>query len=315
MKIVITDAGTVTIKNDVIDLDVFEKYGELTRFETTAPSQTAERIKDADIVLCNKTVLGREELEGSSVKYIGLFATGYNNIDTVYCREHGIVVCNAGQYSTKAVAQQVFAFILNHASSLDRYSALAAGGGWIKDKYFSAYGMPTHELFEKTLGIVGYGAIGREVAKIAGAFGMNVLVYTRTVKDDGANYVSLDDLLKNSDYISVNVPLTSETKEMFGEAEFEKCMDGAYFINTARGGVVNESALRKALESGKLSGAAVDVVTSEPMTADCVLFGAPNITVTPHIAWTPVETRQRLIGIVCGNIDAWLAGTPVNVVS
>ena len=315
MKIVITDAGTVTIRNDVIDLDIFKKYGELTRFETTDQAQVARRIKDADIVLCNKTVLGRAELEGSSVKYIGLFATGYNNIDTVYCREHGIVVCNAGQYSTKAVAQQVFAFILNHASSLDRYSALVADGRWIKDKYFSAYGMPTHELFGKTLGVVGYGAIGREVAHIAEAFGMSVLVYTRTVRDDGANYVSLDDLLDNSDYISVNVPLTSETKEMFGDAEFEKCRDGAYFINTARGGVVNENALRKALESGKLSGAAADVVTIEPMSADCVLFGAPNMTLTPHIAWTPVETRQRLMEIVEANIAAWLAGAPVNVVS
>ena len=315
MKIVITDAGTVAVKNDVIDLDVFNKYGELTSFETTAPSQTAERIKDADIVLCNKTVLGRAELEGSAVKYIGLFATGYNNIDTVYCRERGIVVCNAGQYSTKAVAQQVFAFILNHASSLDRYSALVADGGWIKDKYFSAYGLPTHELSGKTLGVVGYGAIGREVAKIAGVFGMKVLVCTRTVRDDGANYVSLNDLLGNSDYISVNVPLTDETKEMFGDAEFEKCRDGAYFINTARGGVVNESALRKALESGKLSGAAADVVTTEPMTADCLLFGAPNMIITPHIAWTPVETRRRLIEIVEANIAAWLAGAPVNVVN
>ena len=315
MKIVITDACTVTVKNDVIDLDVFKKYGELIRYETTEQTLVAERIKDTEIVLCNKTVLGRKELEGSSVKYIGLFATGYNNIDTAYCREHGIVVCNAGQYSTKAVAQQVFAFILNHASSLDRYSSLVADGGWIKDRYFSAYGMPTHELFGKTLGIVGYGAIGRETAKLAEAFGMNVLVYTRTVRDDGANYVSFDSLLADSDYISVNVPLTSETKEMFGDAEFAKCKDGAYFINTARGGVVSEPALRRALESGKLSGAAADVVTNEPMTADCVLLGAPNMTITPHIAWTPVETRQRLIGIVCKNIDAWLAGSPVNVVS
>ena len=314
MKIVLTDAGTVSAGD--LDLTVFEKYGEVVYYDVTPAELTAERIADADIVVCNKTVLGKNELEGSRVKLITLFATGYNNIDTAYAKERGITVCNAGQYSTRAVAQQVFAYILDHSARVSEYSDFVAGGGWIKSKFFSNFSMPTHEIAGKTIGIVGFGSIGREVAKIASAFDMNVLVSTRTVRDcPGVRFTDLDTLLSVSDFVTVHVPLTPETSKMFGKDEFAKMKPEAYFINTSRGGTVDEQALRDALDSGVISGAAVDVVTVEPMRADCPLFGAKNITITPHIAWAPLETRVRLIGIVTNNIERWLAGDPVNVVN
>ena len=314
MKIVLTDAGTVT--GGDLDLSVFEKFGEATVYDITTPELTAARIKDADIVLCNKTVLGENELKDSRVKYIGLFATGYNNIDTAYTDAHGITVCNAGQYSTEAVAQQVFAYILGHASRTAEYGAFTAGGGWVKSKFFSVFSMPTHEIYGRTIGIIGFGSIGKKVATIALAFGMKVLVCTRTVRqtDLDVTFTDFDTLVASSDYITVHTPLTKQTARMFDKAAFGKCKRGAFFINTSRGGTVDEQALRDALESGILCGAAVDVLTNEPMRADCPLLGAPDLTITPHIAWAPFETRVRLIGIVEDNIKAWIDGKPKNVV-
>ena len=315
LKIVLTDCNTVNA-ND-LDLSVFEQFGEVTYYGETPAELIAERIKDANVVICNKTVIGKAEIDAAKeLKLITLFATGYNNIDVAYARERGIDVCNAGVYSTNAVAQQVFAFILNNASKVAEYTRNVKEGDWIRSRLFSVFSLPTHELFGKTLGIFGYGAIGKKVADIALAFGMKVIATTRTPKEDkNVEFVSFDELLGRSDYISVNCPLTPETRELFGKEAFEKCKNGAYFINTARGGVVDEQALFDALTSGKLSGAAIDVLTTEPMSEDCILKDAPNITITPHVAWAAVETRRRVVDIVCENVRCFAEGRPQNLVN
>ena len=315
LNIVLTDCNTVNSGD--LDLSVLEKFGNVTYYGETKPEEISERIKDADIVILNKTVLGEKELKDAKrLKLIALFATGYNNIDTVYARKMGITVANAGSYSTSAVAQQVFGFILANATKISEYDRDVKDGAWYRSRLFCFFSRPASELQGKTLGIFGYGAIGRRVAEIARAFEMNVLATTRTPKnDDIATFVDFDTLLRESDYISANCPLNDGTREIFNAEAFAKMKKGAYFINTARGGVINEQALFDALQSGHLSGAAVDVLTSEPMREDCVLLNAPNITITPHVAWAPIETRERLLSIVMDNIEGFLNGTPKNVVN
>ena len=315
LNIVLTDCNTVTSGD--LDLSVLEKFGNVTYYGESLPEQIPERIKDADIVILNKTVLGKKELEGAkNLKLIALFATGYNNIDTVYARERGITVCNAGSYSTSAVAQQVFGFILANATKIAEYDRDVKDGKWIESRLFCFFSRPACELQGKTLGIFGYGAIGRRVAEIARAFEMKVIATKRTpIEDDIVTFVDFDTLLCESDYLSVNCPLNDGTREIFNAEAFAKMKKGAYFINTARGGVIVEQDLVDALKSGQLSGAAVDVLTVEPMRADCPLLNAPNITFTPHVAWAPIETRTRLLLIVMDNIENFLGGTPKNVVN
>lgn len=315
MKIVLTDCATVSAGD--LDLSVLERFGEVVYHPETAPDQTAERIKDADIVILNKTVIGKAEIDAAkNLKLIALFATGYNNIDTKYAREKGITVSNAGSYSTAAVAQQVFSYILNDASKVATYDNDVKDGEWIRSRLFCFFSRPTYELQGKTLGIFGYGSIGKKVAQIANAFDMNVIACTRTPKiDDTVTFVDFETLLKESDYLSVHCPLTEATAELFNATTFAKMKKGAYFINTARGGVINEQALCDALASGHLSGAAVDVLTKEPMQESCPLTNAPNITITPHIAWAPLQTRQRLLSIVEANVEGFINGKPQNVVN
>ena len=314
MKIVITDRATL---GEGINLDLIGAFGELVIYPHTNHTELIERIAEADVLICNKTVVDKQALDAAkNLRCILLFATGYNNIDISYAASRGIAVCNAGQYSTYAVAQHTFALMLRQASRVAEYSDFVLGGGWIRSPLFSAFEYPTHELYGKTLGIVGFGSIGRAVCDIALAFGMKVLVYTRTPKDDPrVKFVSFDTLLSESDYISVHCPLTDKTSKMFNSEAFGKCKEGAFFVNTSRGGVVDEIALASALNSGKLSGAALDVLATEPMSAECPLIGAKNITLTPHTAWIPVETRQRLIGIVADNLKAFLDGKPKNKVN
>ena len=319
MKIVLTDAQTVT--NGDIDLSVFEKYGEVVIYPLTSREETAERIADADVVLLNKTVMDEEVLsQAKNLKYIGIFATGYNMIDLAYCREHGITVSNAGSYSTDAVAQTVFAFLLHHYSRVADYDAFVREGGWKNSPSFSPFVFPTFELAGKTIGIFGFGAIGRKVARIAEAFSMKVVAVPHRMPetvdpDDSVLYTDLDTMLGMADIVSVHTPLNAETKELFNAERFAQMKPGAYFVNTSRGGVLVEEALRDALESGHLSGAGIDVLTLEPMRADCVLHGVKNLTTTPHVAWAPKETRVRLLDIVEDNLKNFLAGTPTHVVS
>ena len=314
MHIVLTDAAT--LGNDARQLERFEAFGRVTAYDLTAPQQIAERIADADVILCNKTVLGAEQMRlAPKLKYIGLFATGYNNIDIEYACAHGITVCNVPDYSTDAVAQHTFALLLHHFSNIAGFDAYTREGNWQYSKTFSPFLFTTHEVAGKTLGIVGYGSIGRQVARIAQAFGMRVLVHTRTPRAaQGAEFVSFEQLLKQSDVITVHCPLNAASERMFDAAAFAACKKGAYFINTARGGIVDEQALRQAVTSGHLSGAAVDVATVEPMRADCPLAAVEGITVTPHVAWAPIETRERLMQRVADNLQAFLQGIPQNIV-
>lgn len=315
MKLVVTDAATVT--GGDISLDFLKKYGEVEIFELTPPELVAERIKDADIVICNKTRLSKENMKSArKLKYIGLFATGYNNIDIDYAREHGIAVCNAPGYSTESVAQHTIALLMAIVNRVGEYNRTVSEGDWIKSSTFSYFPIPIIELNGKVLGIIGYGSIGRRVGDIARAFGMKLLVYNRSrITDPNAEQVDLDTLLKNADVVSLHCPLNDASNGVIGKDALAKMKQGAILINTARGPLIDEAALREALDSGKLAGAGVDVLCTEPMTADCSLYGAPNCFITPHIAWAGLEPRTRLMGIVGENIEAFLNGSPVNNVA
>lgn len=315
MKIVITDAQTIT-KGD-ISLDFLKKYGEVVIYPLTSKEEISERLKDADAVICNKTPLNRETLAGAEkLRYIGLFATGYNNIDIDYCNEKGITVCNAGSYSTNAVAQHTFALILEHFTQAGKYNGFVQQGGWKNSPTFSPFVFDINELWGKTIGIVGYGSIGKAVGRIAHAFGMNVLAHSRNFKEvENGKFCSLDQLLQNSDIVTVHCPLNKDSEKMFTKETFNKMKKGAFFVNTSRGGVLCEEDLKEALESGRLSGAGIDVLETEPMKHDCCLLGVKNCIITPHIAWAHYETRIRLMEIVEHNLKSFINGTPTNKVN
>lgn len=315
MKIVLTDAQTVL--DNLVNADILKEYGEVEEHGLLKYDETAEKIADADIVVCNKTKLDSYTLRlAKNLKYIGLFATGYNNIDIDYCTEHNIVVCNAGSYSTNAVAQHTFALILEHFNNTSNYNKFVQDGLWKRSKTFSPFVYPLNELAGKTIGIIGLGNIGKAVAKIATAFGMNVLAYSRTPKNiDGVINTSFEELLKKSDIVSVHCPLNNSSENMFDKSAFAKMKQGALFVNTARGGVMVEQDLYHALISDHLGGAAIDTLSVEPMEETCILTGVKNCIITPHIAWAPVETRVRLMNIVAGNIKNFLNGNPSNKVN
>lgn len=313
MKLLLTDCATLKANGD-LSLDTFKQFGEVVEYENITRAELLKETADTDIILCNKTVIDKEVFDSApKLKYIGLFATGYNNIDTQYAAKKGITVCNAGGYSTNAVAQQVMGYILMHYTKIPKYDAFVKSGGWKKSEVFSPLVFSTEEVFGKTLGIVGYGSIGKAVERAAKGLGINVLVYTRTIRENGeTKFVDFDTLLSQSDIISLHCPLNEQSADMMNKEAFNKCKDGAFFINTSRGGTVDEDALFDALYTGKLSGAAVDVLKSEPQTEKSQLEKAPNIIITPHTAWAPLATRKRLLGIVEDNIKAFLAGKPQN---
>lgn len=316
MKILLTDCSTLQSNND-LDLKVFDRFGKTVKYENITRTELLSEAIDADIILSNKTVIDKEVFSvAKNLKYIGLFATGFNNIDIVEAKKRNIPVCNAGSYSTNAVAQQVMGYILMHYTKIPEYNTFVKDGGWKRSPVFSSLIYTSDEIYGKTLGIIGFGSIGKAVKKAAEGLGMNVIVNTRTVRnEENTVFVDLDTLLKTSDIITLHCPLNEQSADMFNKETFAKCKDGAFFINTARGGVVDENALFDALTSGKLSGAAVDVLKTEPMREDCPLFSAPNIIITPHTAWAPKTTRERLLKIVTDNITAFLEGEPQNNVA
>ena len=318
MKIVILDAATLTINND-IDFSIFDRFGEVKIYDFTKDEEIPERIKDADVILCNKSSMSEKDLSGAkNLKYIGLFATGYNNVDLEYTRKHGITVCNAGSYSTEAVAQHVFAFILHYYNTISRYDEFVKNKGWINTNKFSPF-MEMKELFGKTIGIIGYGSIGQKVAVIANAFGMNVLAYSRSalkekIQSDEVTYATVDEILGKSDIVTIHCPLNKDSEKMCNKEFFTKMKKDSLFINTSRGGVVNQEDLMWALNNNVIQYAALDVIEKEPMPEDCKLIETKNLVITPHAAWAPLETRERLIKIVSKNLQKWVAGTPINVI-
>ena len=316
MKIAVLDWETVSNGGDITPEDI-ERFGEVKIISLTKPEEAALNIGDAEIVLCNKVPITREVMDKCpNISYIGLFATGYNNVDIGYAAEKGIVVCNAGQYSTNAVAQQTFAYILDHFSRIRDYDNAVKDGMWMRSPKFSCFPFPTAELFGKTLSIVGYGSIGRAVAKIGDAFGMNIVINTRTKPVDCPYEVTdIMTAAAKADVLTFHCPLTPQTNGIVNR-ELLGCMkDSAILINTSRGGAVCEADLAEALNSGRLAGAYLDVLEKEPMSPDTPLRTAKNCVITPHTAWAAFETRRRLVDIVCGNISAWLKGAPVNKVN
>ncbi len=314
MNIVLPDYRTVT--DGDISLDVFKKFGEVDYYDISPYEKLAKRFRSAEAIFCNKTLLNAETLKyADNLKYIGLFATGYNNVDLEYAKSRGIRVCNAGSYSTDAVAQHTFALIHNYFNKVSLFDSYIKEGSYAKSETFSTFKYSIEELAGKTIGIIGFGSIGQAVARIAEAFSMNILVYTRTVKE-GSSYthVSLDELLASSDIITIHCPLNDASHKMFNSETFSKCRRNTLLVNTARGPIVDEKALCEALNEGVIGGAALDVFETEPLPADSPLMSAKNITLTPHVAWAPTETRLRLLNIAVECFEAYLRGEDKNVI-
>ena len=295
MKIVVLD-GCAANSGD-ISWDSIGKYGELTVYDRTDRSEVVSRIGDAEIITTNKTVIDRAVIEACpNLRYI----------------------TNVPAYSTDAVAQFTFALLLELANRVGAHDASVKDGGWVRSKDFSYSVMPTMELAGKTMGIIGYGSIGMKVAEIAHAFGMRVLVNSRTRKalpdGDWISWAERDELFAQSDVISIHCPLFPETEGMIDRSAIGRMKKTTFIINTARGGCIVEKDLADALNEERIAGAAVDVIAQEPMAADNPLLTAKNVIITPHIAWAPKEVRERLLNIAGGNIEAFLNGKPVNTV-
>jgi len=281
-------------------------------------SEVAALIKGKEIVVTNKVVLDRALLAGATdLKLICIAATGTNNVDLQAARELGIDVCNVTGYGTASVVQYVFTTLLSLVSRIPEYQAAVTAGDWSRSKMFCLLDFPFHELNGKTLGIVGYGELGKGVAKIAQAFGMKVLIAARDSADKREDRLPLASLLPAVDVLSLHCPLTEQTSNLISAKEMQLLPKGAIIINSARGGIVDEAALLAAIESGHLGGAATDVLITEPPAQDHILLQKtyPNLIVTPHIAWASIESRQRLFDQVALNISEYLAGRPRNIVN
>lgn len=316
MKIIILDRCTVTNDND-ISFEKIDALGEVEYYDVLEKRDIIKVSQNADAIICNKAIIDKEIMDAcKNLKYIGLFATGYNNIDIDYANKKGITVCNAPNYSTFAVAQLTFSFILNLACKTKEYDDFVKQDKWIYSPTFSVFPFAMTELRGKVLGIYGLGTIGQAVAKIALAFGMKVKAYSRTKKDiPEVEFVSEQELFKTSDFLSFHCALTPDTENKLNRETISLMKPTAFVINTSRGGVINEQDLADALNSGRLQGAGLDVLAKEPMDKNCPLRGAENCIITSHIGWAPKETRERLIGIVAQNVIDFLNDTPKNTVN
>ena len=316
MKIVILE-GYASNPHD-LDWNEFRKLGELTVYDNTLPEQVIERCRDAEIVFINKVPMTAAVFAACPrLRMVGLFATGYNVVDLAAASAHGVTVCNVPDYSTHAVAQMTWALLLEMTQQVGLHNASVHDGQWQRASMFCYWNAPLTELLGKTMGIVGYGAIGRTVGAVAQAFGMKLLVTARHPKPvpEGAEFVALPELLRRSDVVSLHCPQTAENLHMIDATALAQMKDGAILLNTARGGLIDEAAVAAALKSGKLAYYGADVVSKEPIVPENPLLTAPNCFLTPHIAWAPKETRIRLHGVAVENLRAFLAGTPQNVVN
>lgn len=319
MKIVNLD-GCSTNPGD-LSWDSIERLGDFTVYERTAPNEIYERAKGAEILIINKSVITADMLDMliPELKLVALQSTGLNAVDYEYAKKLGITVCNIPSYSTNAVAQLVFAFILQITNEVTLHSKAVKDGEWCRCPDFCFWKKPLTELTGKTIGIIGFGAIGRKVAQIAEAFDMNVLAFSPRKKDvqglTNTKIVDLDTLLKESDIITCHCPLTSDTERLINKSNISKMKNTAIFINTSRGPVVDEQALADALNNGNIAAAGLDVLKVEPPKEDNPLLTAKNCYITPHIAWAAKETRARLINILEKNIKSFIDGNPQNVVN
>ncbi len=285
-------------------------------YERSSPEEVIDRIGDSDAIFLNKIQITKEIIDSCpNLKYIGVLATGYNVVDIEAARAHGVTVTNIPAYSTDSVAQHVFSFILYFTNQVAQHSASVMAGDWVKCPDFCYWNGSLTELTGKTLGIFGFGNIGRRVAELGKAFGMKVICCTRSPKEGMPEAVSFEELLKRSDFLTLHAPLTEKTKNIINKESLTMMKKSAYLINTARGGFIIEKDLADCLNNDGIAGYAADVLLQEPMAADCPLLKAKNCVITPHIAWAPWETRKRLQGIAEENLKAWLSGKPINVVN
>lgn len=318
MKIVILDARALNPGD--LSYDCIRQFGEVTLYQRTdSEAETIARIGDSEIVLVNKVPITEAVLNACpNIQLICVQATGYNIVDVDACSKRGIPVTNVPSYGTAAVAQFTMALILEMCHRIGLHNHSVHQGDWAKAETFCYWLTPQMELAGKTLGIIGFGRIGQAVGKLAKAFGMKVIAYNRSQCEEGrqiAEYVDLDTIFTQSDIITLHCPQTIETHNLINADTIAKMKDGAMLVNTARGGLVDEEALVASLESGKLRYAAVDVVSKEPMPLDNPLLKTRKCIITPHIAWAPVESRQRLLDTVVENIRCYLDGKPQNVVN
>ncbi len=319
MKAVYLEEGAVS-RGD-ISLDPITSIMETKVYKNTTEADKYEHIGDAEVVYANKIIFDDDTFDKlPNLKYIGVCATGYNVVDVEAASRHGVTVTNVPAYSTESVAQLTWGFILELAGKISMHNDSVHRGDWIRSETFCYWNAPVVELAGKTIGIVGFGNIGSRVAEIALAFRMNVIVSTAHPEkykdaDLRIRFASLDELFSESDVITLHCPMTSDTEGMICKENISLMKDGVILINVSRGGLVVEQDLADALSSGKVAGAAADVVTAEPMLEDNPLLTAPNMVITPHIAWASVEARMRLIDTVAANIRGFLEGNPVNVVN
>lgn len=297
-----------------------EALGEVTLYDKTAPEDVISRIDDARIVILNKTVIDEKVFAACpKLEYIGVLATGYNVVDTKAAAEYGVTVSNVPAYSRMSVAQHVFALLLEICIHVGDHNLAVKNGDWSSSPYFTFWNYPLIELDGKTLGIIGYGDIGRQVAVIASAFGMKVLANRRNPRpednSDSVKMVTLEEIYEQADVISLHAPLTDESREMINENSISKMKDGVIILNTARGPLINDADLTAALKSGKVYAAGIDVASVEPIPADNPLLSCDNCIITPHIAWAPLAARKRLLDITAKNVQAFLEGKAQNVVS
>ncbi len=316
MKIVILD-GYTTNPGD-LSWDRIKQFGDVTVYDRSAPEQVSKRVDNADIVITNKALVTKEVMdENPNIKLITTLATGYNAIDIAYAKQKGIPVSNVPGYSTDSVAQLVFAYILHIYNKVSELNDSVKAGGWCASEDFSYWVSGLTALKGKTIGIVGFGSIGRTVADIAAAFKMKVLYCNhrkQPLSGSAYTYADFETLLSKSDIVTLHCPLTDETKGLINKSAIDKMKQGALLINTSRGPVINEHDLAEALNSGRIY-AAVDVVSVEPMLKDNLLLTAKNCIITPHIGWAPRSVRESLLGIVEQNIKSFLDGSPQNVVN
>jgi glycerate dehydrogenase len=317
MNIVITD-GFPLSAND-ISWDGLNKWGHITVYDHTPEEQLLTRAQDADVLIVNKTRVSAATIAAlPRLKYIGVTATGYNNIDTQAAKERHIPVCNAVAYGSQTVAQHVFALILALVNKVAEHNAQVQAGAWGQQPHFCITLSPIMELSGKTLGLYGYGNIAQAVAKIGRGFGMKIIAHRRNtegVSSKGVTYVSQEDLFKKSDIISLNASMNTDNQGLINTHNLSLMKPSALLINTARGGFIVEKDLKNALENGIIAGAGIDVLAVEPPTEGSILYGVKNCIITPHNAWASVEARQRLMQITVDNVRAFLKGKPRNIVN
>ena len=316
MKIVILDGYSANPGD--LSWKELEKLGEVTVYDRTKPSETVARAANSDIVLTNKVVINKDVMtQLPQLKYIGVLATGYNVVDIEAAHERGIIVTNVPAYSTESVAQMVFAHLLTVTNRTEHYAIQNRGGRWAENPDFCYWDFPHQELNGKTFGIVGLGNIGQRVAQIAQAFGMKVKALTSKAAEALPNDIekaTIEELLATSDVLSLHCPLTDNTRHLINAATLQQMKPSAILINTGRGPLIDDQAVAEALAEGRLAAFCADVLTEEPPKADNPLLSQPNAFITPHIAWASTEARIRLLQVATDNVQAFLNGSPMNVV-